>query len=83
MSIDKTDQEHLGSMSTIRDKWDRTYGSKAVEAAAWPRVLSENAHLLPRRGRALDVACGMGGASIFLARHGLEVVSWDISPVAM
>jgi SAM-dependent methyltransferase len=81
--IDEKNRDHLGAMPAIQDKWDRIYGSKALEAEAWPRVLGENAHLLPAHGRALDVACGMGGASIFLARHGLEVVAWDISPVAI
>jgi len=70
-------------MPAMQAKWDQIYGSKAVAAEACPRVLGEHAHLLPMHGRALDVACGMGGASIFLARHGLEVVAWDISPVAI
>ena len=83
MAIDKRHTDNLGAMPAIQEKWDRSYGSNAVEAAAWSRVLGENSHLLPTHGRALDVACGMGGASIFLARHGLEVVSWDISRAAI
>ena len=83
MAIDKRHKDNLGAMPAIQEKWDRSYGSNAVEAAAWSRVLGENSHLLPTHGRALDVACGMGGASIFLARHGLEVVSWDISRAAI
>lgn len=34
-------------------------------------------------GRALDVGCGTGTNSIFLAQHGLQVVSIDYSPQAI
>nr|MCH9733740.1 class I SAM-dependent methyltransferase [Actinomycetes bacterium] len=34
-------------------------------------------------GRALDVACGRGGAAVWLARRGLEVLGYDVSPVAV
>ena len=54
-----------------------------VGADPHPGILDDVTHLLPVRGRALDVACGTGAASIFLARHGLEVVAWDISPIAI
>ena len=46
-------------------------------------MLAENAHLLPRRGRALDLACGLGGNALFLAERGLETVAWDVSAVAI
>src|SRR3569833_949010 len=46
-------------------------------------VLTENAHLLPRHGSALDLACGLGANSILLAAHGLQTHAWDISPVAV
>jgi tellurite methyltransferase len=83
MPIDTQHQDTLTAVPTAQEKWDRIYRSSAVKADAWPRVLVENGHLLPTHGRALDVACGLGEASIFLARHGLEVVAWDISPVAI
>jgi SAM-dependent methyltransferase len=46
-------------------------------------VLKENLHLLPVRGRALDLACGLGANAVLLARRGLEVAAWDLSPVAI
>lgn len=46
-------------------------------------VLTENASLLPDSGRALDVACGSGANSLFLARRGINVESWDISAVVI
>ena len=40
-------------------------------------------HLLPKRGIALDVACGLGRNSRFLARQKYEVTGLDISDVAI
>ncbi|MEO2151790.1 MAG: Sua5 family C-terminal domain-containing protein, partial [Thermococcus sp.] len=34
-------------------------------------------------GLALDLACGLGGNSFFLAEQGLQVDAWDISAVAI
>ena len=39
--------------------------------------------LLLTTGRALDVACGTGGQSVWLARRGLDVVALDASDVAV
>ncbi len=64
------------------DKWDRLY-AQATAPAEPARLLRENSHLLPREGRALDVACGLGGNALFLARHGLTVDAWDRSAVAL
>ena len=47
------------------------------------RVLLENAHLLPRGGVALDLACGLGANALLLASRGFEVVAWDSSSVAI
>ncbi|BCX82366.1 tellurite methyltransferase [Methylomarinovum caldicuralii] len=65
----------------VWQKWDRIHAE-----AEWPppaRVLRDFAHLLPARGEALEVACGLGGNALLLARHGLAVTAWDISPVAI
>jgi len=63
-------------------KWDLRYEEADPVAARPCGVLEEYAHLLPARGRALDLACGLGGNAVFLARLGLDTTGWDLSPVA-
>jgi 2-polyprenyl-3-methyl-5-hydroxy-6-metoxy-1,4-benzoquinol methylase len=70
---------------TDRIRWDeqhrQTQGSEqpsaflreVIESSAWP---------LPR-GRALDLACGQGRNSLYLAERGYSVVAVDISAVAL
>jgi len=69
----------------VRQKWDAIYGDAggAGKPSHAARVLAENDHLLPVRGRALEVACGRGGNALLLARSGLETHAWDISAVAV
>jgi SAM-dependent methyltransferase len=81
-------------MDDDRRRWDRRYtdalgtgagGSGVVEPAA-PEVLAQVQSLtarLPATGRALDVACGPGSVTLWLAARGLEVVALDVSPVAI
>jgi len=64
----------------IREKWNERYRAATGERQA-SRVLSENLHLLPGAGRALDLACGLGGNALLLAEQGLEVDAWDIADV--
>jgi SAM-dependent methyltransferase len=45
--------------------------------------VTENRHLLPERGDALEIACGLGGNTVLLAERGLATRAWDISGVAM
>ncbi|SCZ64457.1 class I SAM-dependent methyltransferase [Thiohalomonas denitrificans] len=66
-----------------RAKWDARYRDADAAEAAPARVLMDFAHLLPERGEALDVACGLGGNARFLAQKGLQVTAWDISAVAI
>lgn len=70
-------------MSNMQAKWDKIYASRTVEESGYAGILDEVQHLLPATGRALDLACGTGAASIFLARRGLQVQAWDISEIAM
>jgi tellurite methyltransferase len=67
----------------FRAKWNARYRDSAIEAARPARVLSENLHLLPHAGRALELACGLGANAIALARRGLETLAWDLSDVAI
>lgn len=66
----------------IKSKWDKRYQniSGTITAA---EVLSENLHLLPDSGDALDLACGRGGNALLLAKQGLRSHAWDISDVAL
>ena len=70
---------------TDRIRWDEQHGQtqgsdqpsaflrEVIEFKAWP---------LPR-GRALDLACGRGRNSLYLAERGYSVVAVDISAVAL
>lgn len=68
---------------TTRLKWDRIYRDWKGPLPGAATVLSENEHLLPASGRALDLACGLGGNAMFLARRGFEVDAIDISEVGI
>jgi 2-polyprenyl-3-methyl-5-hydroxy-6-metoxy-1,4-benzoquinol methylase len=46
------------------------------------QVFATHAWQLPR-GRALDIACGKGRNSLYLAELGFEVAAMDISTVAL
>lgn len=81
-------------MDDDRRRWDRRYqeaadggapGSTAVVPAApdaltWVPGLVDR---LPAAGQALDMACGPGSVTLWLAARGLDVVGLDVSPVAI
>lgn len=67
---------------TVQMKWDERYRLADTPASAMA-VLTENLHLLPSSGTALDLACGLGGNALLLARRGLDTTALDISPVAV
>lgn len=64
--------------------WDAVYGRPVDDAdqPGVPRDFRNVEQHFPTSGRALDVACGAGGAAVWLARRGLQVSGFDISPVA-
>jgi SAM-dependent methyltransferase len=66
----------------LRAKWDARYRENNRELVP-ARVLLENRHLLPPKGRALDLACGLGANALLLAEFGLQVSAWDLSAVAI
>jgi SAM-dependent methyltransferase len=67
-----------------RRRWDdRHAAGRAPAPIAPPRLLAPWADRFPTSGRAVELACGGGGTSVWLARRGLEVRGWDVSPVAV
>jgi SAM-dependent methyltransferase len=70
-------------MNTPQDKWDNTYRAQSLQPIHASDVLIQNQHLLPAKGIAVDLACGLGGNALFLAQSGLNTHAWDISPVAI
>jgi Tellurite resistance protein TehB. len=70
-------------MSDSQQKWDAIYSQRGNTIPAPASMLSTYARLLPTQGLALDLACGLGGNSFFLAKYGLQVDAWDISAVAI
>jgi SAM-dependent methyltransferase len=70
-----------------RLRWDARHlaggGSSGEADPGIPAVFAPYGDLFPRVGFALDLACGRGAASVWLARLGLEVLGVDISRVAL
>lgn len=65
-----------------RDRWNARYAEQPERAPPSPFVAALDG-LLPRRGRALDVAGGSGRNALWLARRGLDVTLADVSDVAL
>ncbi len=64
------------------NKWDDRYLS-AKQSGSACSLLEQNLHLLPQQGKALDLACGLGGNALLLQAQGLEVEAWDSSAAAL
>ena len=71
----------MGMTANDRLRWNERYRRRrsSFEPAG---LLVEHAELLAG-GRALALACGMGGNSIFLAQRGFRVDAVDVSEVAL
>ena len=67
----------------LRDKWDARYRDAAVNEDHAASVVLTHAALLPTTGLALDLACGLGANALYLARAGLQVEAFDLSPIAV
>jgi SAM-dependent methyltransferase len=78
---------HLAArMVTVQgdaDRWNERYAAQAPPMAAVPEALRRLIDVVPTRGTALDVACGAGAQTLWLAGRGLDVVALDVSPVAI
>ncbi|WAC94134.1 class I SAM-dependent methyltransferase [Mycobacterium sp. Aquia_213] len=67
-------------------RWDERYASKGPVsggAVAPPAAFAAYADIFPTTGRALDIACGRGYATVWLGQRGLEAVGLDVSAVAI
>ncbi|MGE0811091.1 MAG: class I SAM-dependent methyltransferase [Immundisolibacter sp.] len=64
-------------------RWEARYQAGTAAYAAQPSAFVLD--WLPRlpRGRALDVACGLGATAIALAEAGFDVTAVDIAPTAL
>lgn len=65
-----------------QDKWNARYQQRE-RPNNLAQVLTSNAHLLNTQGKALELAAGLGGNSLFLAQQGYQVSALDLSSVAM
>lgn len=67
-----------------RTRWDAAYTDRdAAPTPGLPAVFRDHAHLFPRTGTALEIACGSGAAAVWLAQRGLDVQGVDVSTVAI
>ncbi|TAM63251.1 class I SAM-dependent methyltransferase [Mycobacterium sp.] len=69
-----------------RHRWDERYvakGPPSLGSVGLPDVFARHTDAFPTAGAALDLACGQGIGSVWLALRGLQVVGLDISPVAV
>jgi tellurite methyltransferase len=68
--------------TTDREKWNERYRTQQELSAPSPFLDSLDG-VLPRAGRALDVAGGSGRNSLWLARRGFDVTLADVSDFAL
>ena len=66
------------------ERWNARYEGRPLAEPTRPDALTDDlVDELPTAGSALDVACGAGGQSLWLAARGLDVVSVDVSSIAI
>ncbi|MCK4744056.1 MAG: class I SAM-dependent methyltransferase [Sulfuriflexus sp.] len=70
------------SNDELQTQWDARYAKNSDIPQAC-QALREFSHLLPAQGHALDLASGMGGNALLLAKYGLTTSAWDLSPVGI
>jgi len=73
----------MSAVTTKQQRWNRRYKEKLQTEQTPAFVLQSNQSLLSGNGKALDLACGLGGNAIFLAQHGYQVTALDYSEVAL
>lgn len=71
-------------MNPQQKKWDAIYQKTPEGFAPEPaHVLRTYDYLLPAQGLAVELACGLGGNALFLAKRGFKTRAFDLSPVAI
>lgn len=67
------------------ERWDQRYADRDLPEPSPPDALvaAGLVDLVPVSGLALDVACGLGAQSVWLALRGLSVTAVDVSDVAV
>lgn len=68
-------------MKEDKQRWNEKYLTCPMPREA-AEILKENIHLA-KKGRALDIACGMGRNTHFMADKGFEVDAVDLSDYAL
>jgi SAM-dependent methyltransferase len=69
-----------------RIRWDERHASRGpapVGAVGPPPAFAPFDDVFPTSGHALDLACGQGLGAVWLARRGMHVWGFDVSPVAI
>ena len=73
-------------MNSDRRRWDDRYRDANAPLARPPEAVAgveRLESLIPHSGVALDVACGTGAQTLWLARRGLSVIALDVSALAI
>lgn len=78
-------QENKSASAEISQRWNHRYQQDGADRSTRRpnQLLLDHADLLPSQGLALDAGAGAGKNSLFLARHGLQVISLDISEIGL
>ena len=72
-----------GVEASDRRSWNDRHRTAAPGHAVPPTGLDDAPVCVPTSGRALDVACGRGGVTVWAAERGLDVIALDASPEAV
>ena len=72
-----------GTSSSLAAKWNTKYANSELTHPVPAAVLVQEPNWLPKSGKALDLACGLGANARWLVARGLTVSAWDISTTAI